>query len=112
MPINFNKSLRNWAFVTTNKIRNRIIETDTIDTGDLLASIKYIQSGNFIQFSMLDYGKYTDNPNPRVKKTPRPPRNFYNKVIDDMGDELEDYLLKDVELEIEKALEKSGKLKD
>jgi len=29
-----------------------------------------------------------------------------------MGDELEDYLLKDVELEIEKALEKSGKLKD
>ena len=40
MPINVNKSLRNWAFVTTDKIRERIIFTDTIDTGDLLASIK------------------------------------------------------------------------
>lgn len=109
MPINVNKSLRNWAFITTNKIRERIIFTDTIDTGDLLASIKYIQSGNFVRFTMLDYGKYTDEPNPRVKKRPRPPRNFFNKVIEDMGNELEDYLLGDVELEIEKAVEKSRK---
>lgn len=112
MPINFNKTLRKWSNDTKNKIRNRIIETDTIDTGDLLASIQYIQVGSFISFSMLDYGKYTDNPNPRVKKTPRPPRNFFNKIIDDMGDELENVLLPDVQFEIEKALEKSGKLKD
>lgn len=110
MPINL-KELRNWSFVTTNKIRNKIIETDTIDTGALLASIKYFQSGNFIRFSMLDYGKYTDEFNPRVKKKPVPPRNFFNKVIEDMGDELEDYLLGDIELEIDKMLEKSGKLK-
>jgi len=111
MAVNFNKSLRNWAFVTTEKIRERIIVTDTIDTGDLLASIRYIQSGNFVRFSMLDYGKFTDGPNPRVKKRPRPPRNFFNKVIDDMGNELEDYLFAEIEFTIDKALEKSGKLK-
>lgn len=111
MAINLNKSLRNWAFITTDNIRKRIIETDTIDTGDLLASIRYIQSGNFIQFSMLDYGKYTDEANPRVKKRPRPPRNFFNKVIENMSNELDEYLLGDVELEIEKMLEKNVKLK-
>ncbi len=110
--IDVNKQLRNWAFVTTDKIRQRIIVTDTIDTGALLASIKYQQNGRRVTFSMLDYGKFTDSPNPRVKKTPLPPRNFFNKVIEDMGEELEDYLLPAAEIAVDKMLEKTGKLKE
>jgi hypothetical protein len=104
MPININKSLKKFAIDTKREIENDIIRKNVIDTGDLLRSIKYLQVGSFISFSMLDYGKFVDEGTDFIK-----PRKFFNDVINEMSDELEDYLLGDVELEIEKAVEKSRK---
>jgi len=100
------KGLKKWGADTKRKIEQRIRETDTIDTGALLRSIEFFEIGNrYIQFSMLDYGKYLDNkPNPRVKKQPVPPRHFFEKVIEDNADNLEDYIYDELYLEIEKKL--------
>jgi len=111
--IDVRKGLRRWGADTKRKIEQRIKETDTIDTGALLRSIEYTQpkysggSGEwYVDFSMLDYGKYLDNQaNPRVKKQPVPPRHFFEKVIDDNADNLEDYLYEEIYLEIEKKLQ-------
>ena len=112
--IDVRKGLRKWGEATKRKIEQKIKETDTIDTGALLRSISYSQpkySGGdgtwYVDFSMLDYGKYLDDkPNPRVKKKPVPPRKFFAQVIEDMADdELENYLYDEIYLEIEKKLQ-------
>lgn len=111
------RSLTKWSSDTRNKIRQRIVETDTIDTGDLLRSIESSQprfsgsSGWYIDFSMLDYGKYTDLYNPRVKKLPVPPRNFFFKLIENEMEKLEDEMYDDIVLSIDTILEESGKLR-
>lgn len=109
--IDVKKSLSRWGKDVKKKIEQRIIETDTIDTGNLLRSIEFDSprysggSGTwFVDFSMLDYGKYTDLRNPRVKKLPIPPRNFFFKLIEDEADNLEDYLFDEIYLDIEKKL--------
>lgn len=110
--IDVKKGLKDWGADTKRKIEQKIKETDTIDTGALLRSIDYSYprySGNdktwYIDFSMLDYGKYLDDkPNPRVKKQPVPPRKFFAQVIEDNADKLEDFLYDEIYLEIEKQL--------
>jgi len=111
--IEISKSLDNWARNVVEKIRNRIVATDTIDSGELLRSIEYKRpaySGNsktwFVDFEMLDYGRYTDESNPRVKKSPKPPRNFFNKVIEDETDKLLDEIEDEIYLDIFKKLKK------
>jgi hypothetical protein len=112
--IEVRKSLENWSKEVKRKIEERIRTTDTIDTGALLKSIKYEYpkySGSnkewFVEFSMLDYGKYLDDkPNPRVKKQPVPPRHFFEKVIEDMSEQkLEEYLYEEIFLDIQKKLQ-------
>jgi hypothetical protein len=99
------KSLQLYGRTVQSRIENKIVETDTIDTGDLLRSIKYYQIGNYIQFSMLDYGKFTDEGTIRIK-----PRKFFNEVIDDSADLLEQMIFRDLELEIDRVFEASGRL--
>lgn len=111
--IDVKKGLKRWSEDTKRKIEQRIRDTDTIDTGALLRSINYSYprySGGekswYVDFEMLDYGKYLDNqPNPRVKKAPRPPRHFFEKVIEDQADQLDEYLFDEIYLEIEKKLQ-------
>ena len=112
MKIDVRKGLKLWGEDTKRKIEQKIKDTDTIDTGALLRSIEYTQpkysggSGTwFVDFSMLDYGKYLDDePNPRVKKRPVPPRKFFAQVIEDNADRLEDFIYDEIYLEIEKQL--------
>jgi hypothetical protein len=114
--IDISKGLRKWAEDTKKEIIDKIRETDTIDTGALLRSIDYSQprySGSnkewFIDFSMLDYGKFTDLPPGKggsslIKKSPVPPRNFFHKLIEDRRDDLLDYIENEIYLDIEKKL--------
>lgn len=105
--IDIRRSLIEWAKDTQTLIKDRIVMTDTIDTGALLKSIRYInpeyggsQRKWFIDFEMLDYGKYTDEYNPRVKKEPVPPRNFFKESIKVMGERLEEYIDEEIDREI------------
>lgn len=111
MAINVSKTLRKFAIDTKREIENDIVRKNVIDTGRLLRNIKYYQVGNFIQFSMVDYGKFVDEGTRNADGTVRiRPRKFFNEVIDNMSDELEDYLFPDIELEIDRALEKRANL--
>jgi hypothetical protein len=114
--IDINKGLLKWGNDVKKKIKQRIVDTDTIDTGDLLKSIEFKHprySGSnkewFVDFSMLDYGKYTDLPpskggSSRIKKSPVPPRNFFHSLIEDELDNLGDYIEDDIYLDIQKKL--------
>lgn len=94
------KSIKKFAKDVEGEIRNGIIRTNTIDTGDLLRSIDSFQVGNFVSFTMLDYGKFTDEGTKYIQ----PPRKFFNGVIEDMVDEFEDYIEDELFLEITKKL--------
>lgn len=98
--LDLKKSIKKFAEDTKQKIKDEIVRTDTIDTGDLLRSIDYYQAGNFVQFSMLDYGKYTDQGTRYIQ----PPREFFNKVIEDNSNDFESYIEDELLLEIEKML--------
>ena len=109
--IDISKGLKSWAEQTKTKIEKKIVDTDTIDTGALLKSIVYktpSYSGSsktwFVDFSMLWYGKFTDEPNSRVKKQPKPPREFFNKLIEDESDKIEDYIEDEIYFSIQKKL--------
>jgi hypothetical protein len=109
--IDIRKGLTEWGQMVKRKIEAKIIATDTIDTGALLRSINFEYpkySGGegkwFLSFEMLDYGKYTDLDNPRVKKSPKPPRNFFHKLIDEETEKLEDYIFEDIYKSVEKKL--------
>jgi hypothetical protein len=104
---NFGKGLSKFGRVTANEIKNDIIRKNVIDTGALLRSINFFQVGNYLEFSMLDYGKFTDEGTIYIR-----PREYFIKTINNMADKfLEDALLADVELTIERVFQESGKLK-
>jgi hypothetical protein len=73
--------LTDYGVDTVQKIRQKIVDTDTIDTGALLNSIDYVvvPDGNSfdIEFFMNDYGRYTDEGTIRIDA-----RKFFNEVID------------------------------
>lgn len=113
--IDINKGLTKWANETENLIRYRILETNTVDTGDLYDSVgsRVAYSGGTgewtVNFTMLDYGKFTDLPPGKggssfIKKEPVPPRNFFHKVIKDQDRKLEDYIEDDIYLSIDRIM--------
>lgn len=106
MAINVSKSLKKFSAKTVRDIQDRIWVTKTIDTGDLLSSISSYQVGTFVQFSMLDYGKFTDSGTKFIS-----PRKFFNHIIERNSNELEDLIGDDIELEIDRVMQESGKLK-
>lgn len=77
---------------TVDKIRQRIIDTETIDTGQLLNSINFTVTPNansfVIDFSMMEYGRYTDEGTVYINA-----RKFFADVIDDNFKLWEDRIL-------------------
>jgi len=107
--IDVNKGLRGWAESVKKDIIREIIRTKTIDTGALLSSINYSParySGGlgqwFFEFSMLDYGIYTDRGTRTIAA-----RNFFEKVIVQNTDNLDQFIEDDVQASIELAFERS-----
>ncbi len=89
--------------LTKNAIEKKIKKTKTIDTGALLKSIDYKITKKGVEFSMLDYGKFTDEGTKYIR-----PREFFNKVIEEeTEDNLPDILFNYFEAEIDKKLRKS-----
>lgn len=98
--------LRRHGEAVKGEIKQKIISTDTIKTGDLLRSVDYLQVVNSIQFSMLDYGKFTDEGTIYIA-----PRKFFNETIDKRNRELEESIGQEVESMIDRIFEESGKLR-
>lgn len=98
------RRLENFGVNTKDKIKKKIKKTKTIDTGALLRSVDFKITKKGIEFSMLDYGKFTDEGTRYIQ----PPREFFNKVIEEeIDEELGDVFFEYFEAEIDKKLRKS-----
>ena len=93
---NFNNWVKDFADDTTNKVLDRIILVDAIDTGRLFESIESKVGGGArsytINMNMVEYGKFVDEGT--IKITPREffkdiiikQANSFRKYIKDKGD--------------------------
>lgn len=75
----------------TTLIEEKIIDTKTIDTGDLLRSVSYRVDPETVKldFSMLEYGTYTDEGTKYIKA-----RKFFKQTIQDNLPDLRDNIAK------------------
>lgn len=96
------RRLENFGTRTTDSIRKKIKKTDTIDTGALLKSIDFDITKKGVEFSMLDYGQYTDEGTSKIK-----PRKFFNEVIEKQSEEeLDEVIFDYFKAQIDKKLRK------
>ena len=103
--ITFAELLRRWAESVKGEIKQQIIATDTIKTGNLLRSADYTQQGERIQFSMLDYGVFTDEGTRRIA-----PRNYFGAIIESRTSDLERDIDRSVENQIDRVFAFSNEL--
>ncbi len=112
--------LKKWAEGVKDDISKKIVDTRTVDTGDLLKSINYtLTNENKVRFTMLRYGVYTDEGKPIGRnwiKDPRKepaPRKFFRKVIenseDDLAKILDDMFSEEIESELNNAFNVRGR---
>jgi hypothetical protein len=97
------KVLEDWAEDTKSEIVNKIISKGAVDTGRLRDSIGFEvkeESDTYkVYFEMVDYGKFVDEGTIYIR-----PREFFNKVIEENVNNLEDELEDDIVKYIEKKL--------
>ena len=109
-----------WAEGVKDDIQKKIVDTRTVDSGDLLRSVNYtLANNNKVRFTMLRYGKYTDEGKPVGRnwiKDPRKepaPRNFFRKVIemseDDLATILDNAFTDEIESELNDAFNVRGR---
>jgi hypothetical protein len=103
--ITFAELLRRWAESVKGEIKQEIIRTDTIKTGNLLRSADYTQQGERIQFSMLDYGKFTDEGTRKIT-----PRNYFAPIIERRTADLEREIGMELEEQIDRVFAFSNEL--
>jgi hypothetical protein len=103
--ITFAELLRRWAESVKGEIKQQIIATDTIKTGNLLRSADYTQQGERIQFSMLDYGVFTDEGTRNIA-----PRYFFDAIIRARTIDLERQVDRELEEQIDRVFAFSNEL--
>jgi hypothetical protein len=114
-----NSILKVWAEDVKDEIGKKIVDTRTVDSGDLLRSVKYTIVEDKVRFTMLRYGQYTDEGKPIGQnwitdpKKQKAPRNFFRKVIlnneDDLATLLDEQLGDRVEDEIANVFDVRGR---
>lgn len=83
--------LNNFGETVSGLIREEIVSTKTVDTGDLLRSVSYKVDPETLKldFSMLEYGIYTDEGTQYIKA-----RKFFTQTIRDKLPTLGDNIAK------------------